>query len=370
MRPIFLVGDNRTGTTSLGWALDILGYPVASYIPELSTAERERQWPVLYQYVVDYGEAVYRDSPWSLVPFCLSLATEFPDALFILTTRDDESWLDSHHGWFGPSNNNGWYEVCDRPFYCRKTELYAHTLHDEIITKYFEHNRNFVAVRLEQLNWEWLCGLVGRDVPGIPFPKINRTYHGNEGRFGQYRKGKSLTYVVIAPELSNDLMSYYPLLKAVMGKTGAVDDDPTGWRLVTKARRGVYSLCRRAQFGLREVIGQPQASDLLKIALSECTSQYLAVAFSDTVRLPYNLSPAISFLEDNRSHLGVFVSSTGQATDIYESKSGMWVFNVAKCRTTKITEQPLDKILKAGWKLSDYNAPTLDPYSLTWPAVI
>ena len=96
---VFCVGFQKTGTTSMEAALEILGYRTASIYG--------RDWPLarLQAEYVSHGldlatryDAV-QDMPWPLIYRELDAA--FPGSKFILTWRDTDRWLASITGHFG-----------------------------------------------------------------------------------------------------------------------------------------------------------------------------------------------------------------------------------------------------------------------------
>jgi len=93
-------GWGRTGTTSLKNALEILGFGPCHHMHEV-LANRE-QLP-FFQAAVD-GDAVdweelfsaYRSAvDWPVSAFWRELSEHYPDAKFILSVRDEESWWSS-----------------------------------------------------------------------------------------------------------------------------------------------------------------------------------------------------------------------------------------------------------------------------------
>lgn len=123
---IFCVSMQRTGTTSVGKFFEHFGYPVARW--KLSWENRWSQ----YWYKGDFDSIfnsvefnqyqVFEDSPWWYPEFYKILFHRFPDAKFILFTRDSKSWFDSmvsHSGGMNPGNTKIHCKV-----YGREKEFY------------------------------------------------------------------------------------------------------------------------------------------------------------------------------------------------------------------------------------------------------
>ncbi|GAA4290499.1 sulfotransferase [Aestuariibaculum suncheonense] len=96
---IFCISFQRTGTTSVGQFFREHGYRVAGY-----EKERSLRWAALrlvgnYEAIFNSKEfieyQVFEDNPWWEGDFYKVLYHRFPDAKFILFTRDADKWFDS-----------------------------------------------------------------------------------------------------------------------------------------------------------------------------------------------------------------------------------------------------------------------------------
>lgn len=96
---IFCISFQRTGTKSVGQFFIQRGFKVASY-----DAERSFNWSAL-RFIGDYESIfnskefienqVFEDNPWWEGDFYKVLYHRFPNAKFILFTRDADKWFDS-----------------------------------------------------------------------------------------------------------------------------------------------------------------------------------------------------------------------------------------------------------------------------------
>ncbi|WP_417875623.1 sulfotransferase [Winogradskyella sediminis] len=96
---IFCLSFQRTGTTSVGQFFKDFGYKVAGY-----DSHRSSDWSVK-RFLGDYesifkskdfkNHQVFEDNPWWETDFYKVLYHRFPDAKFILFTRDADKWFDS-----------------------------------------------------------------------------------------------------------------------------------------------------------------------------------------------------------------------------------------------------------------------------------
>lgn len=93
---IFCIGHNKTGTSSLGFALHEFGYKMGHQ----PTAERllpyyakKKDW----KHILEYCKTAqaFQDAPFSWPETWKALVKAYPNAKFILTYRDEEKWYKS-----------------------------------------------------------------------------------------------------------------------------------------------------------------------------------------------------------------------------------------------------------------------------------
>src|SRR5690554_1808437 len=99
---VFVIGFQKTGTTSLETALKILGYRVHGGDKNLMKFERSEDLKKYISGVMQTWDAV-QDMPWPL--FYRELYDLYPNAKFILTHRNPEKWINSVVRYFGSIRN-------------------------------------------------------------------------------------------------------------------------------------------------------------------------------------------------------------------------------------------------------------------------
>lgn len=182
---VFGIGLSKTGTSSLDRALNELGIRSVHYPHDPATfrqlAAGDYRLKILqrYQGVTDIPVA----------PFYPQLDAQFPGSKFILTIRDEESWLQSIQ--------NHWefmreWAARDEQFrvfnefivscvygthdFNRDRFLYVYREHEAAVRRYFANRPGDLAV----LNvcagdgWETLCPFLGLPIPQRSFPHANR----------------------------------------------------------------------------------------------------------------------------------------------------------------------------------------------------
>jgi hypothetical protein len=173
---IFGIGTLKTGTTSLGAALSILGFNHTHKNREkLLRHVREKKMEPVYRWVDRHDS--FDDWPWPLV--YRELDARYPGSRFILTVRTRETaWLDSmvrHSEWVGPTRGREMFFGSSAPVGHEREYLARYREH---ITEVREHFRGRPDQLLE-ISWgkgdEWqrLCDFLGVPIPDVPFPKIN-----------------------------------------------------------------------------------------------------------------------------------------------------------------------------------------------------
>lgn len=182
---VFGIGFQKTGTSSLREALKILGYRVKDgdfkQFPAAVRRDRKRLMRALKHF--DAAE----DNPWPLL--FRELDRWYPGSKFVLTVRDEETWVKSVSRHIGDlrSPMHEWIYGKGKGLPKKAPENAARV--------YKEHNRavrEHFRDRPEQLlevdftsgqGWEELCAFLGHELPKDPFP------HFNDSNVSRKRKG-------------------------------------------------------------------------------------------------------------------------------------------------------------------------------------
>lgn len=94
---VFCLGLPKTGTTSLERVLQSLGYTVTAWCGQEHYDLMDKGWDLAQPLLLQHN--AFRDNPWCFM-YREALA-QFPDAKFILSTRDEQSWIESQVRHFG-----------------------------------------------------------------------------------------------------------------------------------------------------------------------------------------------------------------------------------------------------------------------------
>ena len=182
---VFGIGLNKTGTSSLHAALELLGYRslhfggVEAHASVLRAIDDGKP---LLEYLDPEPDAV---SDVIAVTYYFHLAdVQYPGSKFILTLRDIDAWLDSRRRHVVRNQQmqaSGQYEGA---FLTVDLDTWAeeYRRHESVVRSYFEGRpQDLLAFRPADGDWAPLCEFLGRPIPDVPFPWENR-YEAMTGR--------------------------------------------------------------------------------------------------------------------------------------------------------------------------------------------
>ena len=191
---IFCIGFQKTGTTSLGTALEILGYNVCGVRYDLVDAIRGNQWEKIDGVIMQYD--AFKDNPWPVI--YQSLDEKYPGSKFILTVRDDSAWIKSLVNHFGTTPSVMQDFIYGKAYPKGNEELYLNTYrkHNREVLAYFENRKEDLLVMdlTHEKDWNRLCQFLDQPVPPAAFPHENKGKYTATGKFLKYlrKKGRLL----------------------------------------------------------------------------------------------------------------------------------------------------------------------------------
>lgn len=172
---IFCIGLPKSGTTTFGDCMKRLGYRHKGGPIEAGAAAVSMGRPQILDPIIR-GADSFDDTPW---PFVYEYAArKYPGSKFVLTRRKDpQVWLRSlmkHSRRVGATNalrlTFGHYELDGH-----EDEMIAfYEDHMSRARDFFAGSPDFIELCWEEGDgWDALCGFLGQQVPGDPFPKSN-----------------------------------------------------------------------------------------------------------------------------------------------------------------------------------------------------
>lgn len=171
---IFCIGFHKTGTTSIGAALEELGYTVKSHVGVHAEDLANSIKSIAYEQVGKFD--AFQDNPWPIL--YKDLDRDFPDSKFILTIRTPESWIRSVVGYFGGRSTpmREWIYGVGDPLGSEEIYIARFKRHYDEVFEYFKDRpADLLVMDLPRGDgWEKLCEFLGHDVPPKPFPHRKR----------------------------------------------------------------------------------------------------------------------------------------------------------------------------------------------------
>lgn len=179
---IFGIGLHKTGTTSLHFALKILGYESAHW--------KSAHWAkAIWLEMTSVGRSLTLEKHYALTDLPIGILYDkldkaYPGSKFILTTRDENQWLESvKNHW--DHNHNQFRGAWD-------TDPFTHRLHKEVygqkgfnadiflarfrkhnaaVIEHFKDRPNDLLVMDINAGWPALCNFLGKPIPKDDYPK-------------------------------------------------------------------------------------------------------------------------------------------------------------------------------------------------------
>ncbi len=188
MSKVFGLGLSKTGTSSLGEALNLLGIRTIHYPCDESTFACLRNGRYRLPILEGYQGAV--DIP--VAPFYAQLDAEYPGSRFVLTVRDPQAWLRSvelhwelmMEWWHQYPDFKRFQEFISACVYgsigfSRDRFLHVYETHRRNVERYFGDRPGDLLVLdiCGGEGWEALCPFLGVEVPEAPFPHANEWMH-------------------------------------------------------------------------------------------------------------------------------------------------------------------------------------------------
>jgi len=181
MSKIFAIGFHKTGTSSLGRALEILGYKSCFGANELraqlgDSNMMQALFKSDFESIFKFAEAYecFNDLPWFAI--YKALDQRFPNSKFILTTRIESSWLKSSKEYFGDTVSPFRLWLYGRSNAINEEEVYLNRYkkHNKEALIYFENRDDLLILPIEEKDkWARLCAFLDKPIPQEDYPQFN-----------------------------------------------------------------------------------------------------------------------------------------------------------------------------------------------------
>jgi hypothetical protein len=176
MTKVFGIGFHKTGTSSLGKALEKLGFTVCGARRDLVEPAVSGDLDALFK-VLDEFDAC-QDNPWPIL--FKELDEHYPGSKFILIDRDPDEWLRSAIKHFADRDTEmrKWIYGVGHPLDNEEIYLERYNRHNTEVREYFKDRPDDLLIVdwAKGSGWKEICGFLGKEIPSEPFP------HANKGR--------------------------------------------------------------------------------------------------------------------------------------------------------------------------------------------
>lgn len=176
---IFVIGFQKTGTTSLEDALRYLGFTVYGGDKNLQKFNNSEDLKVYIEHVLEKWDCV-QDMPWPI--YYKELHEIYPNAKFILTYRETDKWIKSVVRYFGSIRIPMMRKIYKVPCAEGHENIYriVYEKHNKEVMEYFNGNSNFLIMNQNfNFNYRILCEFLEiENCPEIPFPHSRRNKTG------------------------------------------------------------------------------------------------------------------------------------------------------------------------------------------------
>lgn len=166
---IFVVGYFKTGTTSVGKALQLLGYKHSSFNHHaFRKLYNKRRIEELIRFTSKFES--FDDAPWLKEDVIPIMDKAFPKSKWIYLERDEKSWKNSWRKWRTSLNKDSDPDQ----------EWVSYQKHAVFIKQYFKErgNSHFIALDVrDPEGFEKLGSFLGKTPPNSSFPHENKSPH-------------------------------------------------------------------------------------------------------------------------------------------------------------------------------------------------
>lgn len=167
---VICIGYNKTGTTSLGQSLRMLGYRHSTFDQKVwRKYYKNNQIVKILNYTAKFDSV--DDLPWLKEDMIPILDRVFPNSKFIYLTRDEESWKRSLYNW--TYQLTGKYPDIDE-------RLNDYRKHKEFVMNYFHDKPDdqFLILDIkDKKGFKKLAKFLGKKPIQESFPHHNKTTH-------------------------------------------------------------------------------------------------------------------------------------------------------------------------------------------------
>lgn len=164
---VFCIGYIKTGTTSIGKSLEMLGYRNCTFNDKVWNYYTNNEIEKVIKYAAKFDS--FDDLPWLKEDMIPILDKTFPNSKFIYLQRDETSWKASLYNWkhkmYGeyPDVDKGWSN---------------YKAHEKFVLEYFQDRPSSEFIILDvrdEKGFRKLSEFLGKPIKTDRFPHYNKT---------------------------------------------------------------------------------------------------------------------------------------------------------------------------------------------------
>eukprot|EP01084_Bolivina_argentea_P256662 432192_1 len=178
---VFEMGLPKTGTTSLGRALTILGFNTIGWSPSLHD-HYKITGNISNVLLASKRYEAFHDGPWHVIEPNV-WAQVYPNAKFIFLVREESSWLRSMESHFSPKYNvhdsekkrlnYDWIQNREKAI---SDAIGMRNRKQKSVFEFFKDDpTKLLIMNTSELGWEPLCQFLNKTIPSKPFPFTNKS---------------------------------------------------------------------------------------------------------------------------------------------------------------------------------------------------
>jgi hypothetical protein len=182
---VFCVGFHKTGTTSIGKAMELIGLKnihgaglIRSAVGDTRMMELlfREDYELFFKLAEEYD--TFNDNPWFKI--YKALDHRFPNSKFILTLREEKEWYESAVRYFGESSSamRLWLYGKGNPNENRDRFVNVYRKHNLEVQNYFARRpTDLLALSLNETDkMNKITKFLGMPENGIVFPHYNKSH--------------------------------------------------------------------------------------------------------------------------------------------------------------------------------------------------
>lgn len=172
---VFGIGFHKTGTSSLGKALAILGYRVGGVTRQKDPDIADKVLDVAWGTIDSQRYDAFQDNPWPIL--FKEIDARYPGSKFVLTVRPTDKWIASQVRHFGTRTTpmREWIYGVGCPSGNEDVYIARYERHNAEVREHFKDRpQDMIEMQFERGDgWEKLCSLLDAPVPDQPWPHAN-----------------------------------------------------------------------------------------------------------------------------------------------------------------------------------------------------